>query len=326
MSDSCVRTPSSAKQPHEQRVVARVVDEKARVEREPVVRDRVRVAAGALVALEDRHVVRTVRAGERRRARRCPLPTTAIRHRRSDPMRNRCSPRGEQWLSSSTLVLYHDWTKFRQSRDSIRLRSRTVRTGTSRISQVVTLVAVVVPPLGILSAMGLLWGVAFRWVDLAAVRRASTSSAPSARRSASTATSPTAASGPARPSRRCSAILGCMTMQGPLTQWVTDHRKHHALSDQARRPALAARRPRRRAPGAQSAASSTRTSAGCSRTSAWSRGASTARICTRTGWCGRSTASICVWVVLTFGLPFRGRLLRSAARWPPGRKGSSGAA
>ena len=28
------------------------------------------------------------------------------------------------------------------------------------------------------------------------------------------------------------AILGCMTMQGPLTQWVTDHRKHHALSDQ----------------------------------------------------------------------------------------------
>ncbi len=22
-----------------------------------------------------------------------------------------------------------------------------------------------------------------------------------------------------------------MTMQGPLTQWVTDHRKHHALSD-----------------------------------------------------------------------------------------------
>jgi stearoyl-CoA desaturase (delta-9 desaturase) len=28
------------------------------------------------------------------------------------------------------------------------------------------------------------------------------------------------------------AILGCSTMQGPITQWVTDHRKHHALSDQ----------------------------------------------------------------------------------------------
>ena len=39
------------------------------------------------------------------------------------------------------------------------------------------------------------------------------------------------------------AILGCMTMQGPLIQWVTDHRKHHALSGQAGRPALSARRP-----------------------------------------------------------------------------------
>ena len=28
------------------------------------------------------------------------------------------------------------------------------------------------------------------------------------------------------------AILGSMTLQGPVTQWVTDHRKHHALSDE----------------------------------------------------------------------------------------------
>src|SRR3712207_7023812 len=35
----------------------------------------------------------------------------------------------------------------------------TVRPRTSRISQVVTLIAVVVPPLGIASAAGLLWGV-----------------------------------------------------------------------------------------------------------------------------------------------------------------------
>jgi len=27
------------------------------------------------------------------------------------------------------------------------------------------------------------------------------------------------------------AILGCMAIQGPLTQWVTDHRRHHAFSD-----------------------------------------------------------------------------------------------
>ena len=40
-------------------------------------------------------------------------------------------------------------------------RVGTVRARTSRISQIVTLVAVIVPPLGLISAMGLLWGVAF---------------------------------------------------------------------------------------------------------------------------------------------------------------------
>ena len=37
----------------------------------------------------------------------------------------------------------------------------TVRDRTSRLSQLLTLLAVVVPPLGILSAAGILWGVAF---------------------------------------------------------------------------------------------------------------------------------------------------------------------
>ena len=107
----------------------------------------------------------------------------------------------------------------------------TVRPRTSRISQIVTLVAVVVPPLGIVSAMGLLWGVAFHWLDLALflgfyvlcafgttigfhryfTHRGFVTS---------------------KPVEALLAILGCMTMQGPLTQWVTDHRKHHALSDQ----------------------------------------------------------------------------------------------
>jgi stearoyl-CoA desaturase (delta-9 desaturase) len=99
----------------------------------------------------------------------------------------------------------------------------------------VTLVAVVVPPLGLASAMGLLWGVAFRWVDVALLvslyvgcafgttigfhryftHRGFEASAPV---------------------KAALAILGCMTMQGPLTQWVTDHRKHHALSDRAGDP------------------------------------------------------------------------------------------
>ena len=39
-------------------------------------------------------------------------------------------------------------------------------------------------------------------------------------------------------------ILGCMTMQGPIIQWVTDHRKHHALSDKPGDPTRAGlRRP-----------------------------------------------------------------------------------
>ena len=106
----------------------------------------------------------------------------------------------------------------------------TVRPRTSRISQVVTLVAVVVPPLGLFSAMGLLWGVAFRWVDVALLvslyvvcafgttigfHRYFTHRGFQAQ----------------APVKAALAILGCMTMQGPLTQWVTDHRKHHALSD-----------------------------------------------------------------------------------------------
>src|SRR5437764_12723499 len=107
----------------------------------------------------------------------------------------------------------------------------TVRPRTSRISQIVTLVAVIVPPIGILSAMGLLWGVAFHWLDLAlfvgfyvvcafgttiGFHRYFTHRGFETGAGVKTAL----------------AILGCMTVQGPLTQRVTDHRKHHALSDQ----------------------------------------------------------------------------------------------
>jgi stearoyl-CoA desaturase (delta-9 desaturase) len=106
----------------------------------------------------------------------------------------------------------------------------TVRPRTSRTSQVVTLVAVVVPPLGLVLAMGFLWGLEFHWIDLAlfagmyvlcafgttiGFHRYFTHKGFEAR----------------APLKALLAILGCMTMQGPVTQWVTDHRKHHALSD-----------------------------------------------------------------------------------------------
>ena len=107
----------------------------------------------------------------------------------------------------------------------------TVRPQTSRVSQVVTLIAVVVPPLGLVLGMGLLWGIEFHWIDLAlfgglyvlcafgttiGFHRLFTHKGFEAR----------------APVKATLAILGCMTMQGPITQWVTDHRKHHAFSDQ----------------------------------------------------------------------------------------------
>jgi stearoyl-CoA desaturase (Delta-9 desaturase) len=110
-------------------------------------------------------------------------------------------------------------------------RIATVRERTSATSKVVTLVAVIVPPLGLLSAMGLLWGVAFHWIDLVLLAAAYTICA-----FGTTVgfhryfTHKAFETGPVV--KATLAILGCMTMQGPLTQWVTDHRKHHALSDQ----------------------------------------------------------------------------------------------
>ena len=116
------------------------------------------------------------------------------------------------------------------SQPAARASLATVRAGTGRLSQAVTLAAVIVPPLGVLSAMGLLWGVAFHWVDavlfvslyvLCAFGTTIGFHRYFSHRSFET--------GPAL--KATLAILGCMTMQGPITQWVTDHRKHHALSD-----------------------------------------------------------------------------------------------
>ena len=114
--------------------------------------------------------------------------------------------------------------------DSTALDVATIRERTSGISRAVTLVAVVAPVFGILSAAGLLWGVAFHPLDAylfvgfylatglgitVGYHRLFT------HRSFSTN----------QPIRIALAILGAMTLQGPVTQWVTDHRKHHARSD-----------------------------------------------------------------------------------------------
>ena len=106
----------------------------------------------------------------------------------------------------------------------------TVRPRTTFASQLAGILAVVVPPVGVLSAMGVLWGVAFRPLDLAVMLVLYVLCGLGitagwhryfAHRGFETSV----------PVKALLAILGSMAMQGPLTQWVTDHRKHHALSD-----------------------------------------------------------------------------------------------
>jgi stearoyl-CoA desaturase (delta-9 desaturase) len=96
--------------------------------------------------------------------------------------------------------------------------------------RIITLLAVVAPPLGILAVIGTLWGVAVRPVDLVlfalfylipglgitvGFHRYFT------HRSFETS----------RVVKTLLAVLGSMTSQGPVCQWVSDHRKHHAHSD-----------------------------------------------------------------------------------------------
>ena len=121
----------------------------------------------------------------------------------------------------------------------------TVRPGSSTISKVVTLVAVVVPPLGLLSAIGLLWGVGVHPVDLVLLVGLYVGCAFGT--TIGFHRYFTHRSFTAHPSVKVAlAILGCMTMQGPITQWVQRPPQASRPVRQARRPPLPARRPRRR--------------------------------------------------------------------------------
>ena len=95
-----------------------------------------------------------------------------------------------------------------------------------------------------------------------------------------------------------------MTMQGPLTQWVTDHRKHHALSDQPGDPhsphvghgdGLGGAVQRLRARARRLAVHEPRHGAGPRLRQGSLRGPARAL---------RSTGCTSLWVVLTLGIPF----------------------
>jgi len=106
----------------------------------------------------------------------------------------------------------------------------TRRPRTNSVSRLVTLVAVVVPALGLLSATGLLWGVALRPIDAALF--AVLYIVPGLGVTVGFHRLFSHRSFQTTPAMRATlAILGSMTIQGPVTQWVTDHRRHHAMSD-----------------------------------------------------------------------------------------------
>ena len=167
-----------------------------------------------------------------------PVPTTAIR------ISNRYSHDVEERLSITRHVRW-------STQPTIRIR--TVRERTTFWSRLAGLVAVIVPPVGLvvghgapleprrqlalLAVLAVFYvpcglGITVGWHRYFSHKSFETG----------------------RVVKATLAILGSMAMQGPLTQWVTDHRKHHALSDQPGDPALAARRPRPRPVGARAGA------------------------------------------------------------------------
>ncbi len=109
-------------------------------------------------------------------------------------------------------------------------RIKTVRERTSIPSQLAGIVAVAVPPLGLVAAVWLLWNRGVHPVDLALLTgfyvACGLGITVGFHRLFTHKSFETSA-----PLRALWAILGSMAMQGPLTQRVTDHRKHHALSD-----------------------------------------------------------------------------------------------
>ena len=164
----------------------------------------------------------------------------------------------------------------------------TVRPRTTLPSRIVTLVAVVVPPLGVLSARPAV-GRGVPSVDLALAACCTWSAGLGItvgyhRLFSHKAFETTPAV------RAVLAVLGSMTVQGPVTQWVTDHRKHHALSDQEGDPHSP--HAASRDAGGRWRASSTPTWAGCS-TKGMERGAATGGTSTTTRWSAASTASTC---------------------------------
>src|SRR4029079_9728823 len=105
----------------------------------------------------------------------------------------------------------------------------------TRGHQVMNLIGVCLPLAGVLVAIVLLWATAVGWVSLAVLAAMYVVSVMGVtlgfhrlltHRSFATY----------KPVQYGLAIIGSMAVQGPVMNWVADHRKHHAHTDQAGDP------------------------------------------------------------------------------------------
>lgn len=106
---------------------------------------------------------------------------------------------------------------------------------TSGAQRIATLVAVLFPFVGLVAAICYAWGWGFSWVELTSLLFMYLATGIGitvgyhrlfAHRSFETV----------RPVRFVLAVLGSMSVQGPLLKWVAIHRRHHQHSDQAEDP------------------------------------------------------------------------------------------
>ena len=101
----------------------------------------------------------------------------------------------------------------------------------TRLERNVNIAAVVIPFLGVIAAAVVLWNHFLGPRDLA-IFAVMYLPARSASPWASTACSPTAPSRRARGCATRSRSLGSLSLQGPVIDWVADHRKHHTFTDE----------------------------------------------------------------------------------------------
>src|SRR4029450_7353766 len=100
----------------------------------------------------------------------------------------------------------------------------------SRLHRTSNLIGVVVPFLGFLVAVDLLWNEAVGWADLTILVGMYFATALGINVGFHRLFTHRAFDAP-QPVRYTLAVLGSMALQGPVIGWVADHRKHHAFTD-----------------------------------------------------------------------------------------------